>query len=237
MSHYICVTDMVEHIVRESARIFKGTTHEHDWYFYHDALSLMTAKESVAWMKYKGYYERWILPECGLLMDQKELKRYIGRPTGDTPEIMNWDSTLNKDVHESVKQHVHATITLDKDDPRKFSLATPIQGAHAYMRVLDPETGVCPSSKRIIEDTEKAFGPSLLEIIKAQGAVVPDDRAARDGHRAAAARIGAAVVTRGGNRPRKLALDDYGDVELHQDAIAGSRIKLEAYKAANNNIV
>jgi hypothetical protein len=46
---------MVEHIVVESARIYKGTKHEYDWMFYHDALSLMTAKETVKWMKEKDY--------------------------------------------------------------------------------------------------------------------------------------------------------------------------------------
>jgi hypothetical protein len=29
----------------------KGTTHEKDWVFYHDALSLMTANETMEWMK------------------------------------------------------------------------------------------------------------------------------------------------------------------------------------------
>jgi hypothetical protein len=65
------------------------------------------------------------LPECGLLEDQIDLKRFFGRPIGDTPEIMNWDNSLNKDVHESVNHHIQQTINLGKDDPRKFLLATP----------------------------------------------------------------------------------------------------------------
>ncbi len=47
LSQYVCITDMVEHIFLESAKLFKGTKHEHDWSFYHDALSLMTAKDTI----------------------------------------------------------------------------------------------------------------------------------------------------------------------------------------------
>jgi hypothetical protein len=43
-----------------------------DWYFYHDALSLMTAASTVVWMKNKTlvdgttYYSHWLLPKFGL---------------------------------------------------------------------------------------------------------------------------------------------------------------------------
>jgi hypothetical protein len=111
--------------------------------------------------------KKWILHQCGLLKDEKDLKQYYGQPVGDTPEIMTWDNLLNKDVHESVNYHVQATINLNKDDPKKFSLVTPNEGARAYMRVVHPSTGVCPSSDRIIQDTERAFGKVLLGIIVA----------------------------------------------------------------------
>ena len=29
----------------------RGTIHENDWYFYHDALSLMTATSMMKWME------------------------------------------------------------------------------------------------------------------------------------------------------------------------------------------
>jgi hypothetical protein len=38
---------MVEHTFVESAKLFKEPKHEHDWSFYHDALSLMTAKDTI----------------------------------------------------------------------------------------------------------------------------------------------------------------------------------------------
>jgi hypothetical protein len=227
LTQYVCITDMVEHIVFESARMFKGTTHEADWMFYHDALSLMTAKDTIKWMKEEGHYERWILPQCGLLEDEKDLKRYYGRPVGDTPEIMAWDNSLNKDVHECVNYHVQATINLEKDDPKKFSLATPKEGARAYMRVVHPSTGVCPSSDRIIQDTEQAFGKALLGIIACQGTVM-DESSLRSGHRADAARIGHEKKPMGGYRPRKLAADDYCTKLLHVDAQGCATVKVEA---------
>jgi hypothetical protein len=50
---------MVEPIVAELARIFEGTTHSHNCMFYHDdALTLLTAKGTIAWMK-----EEWMKEE------------------------------------------------------------------------------------------------------------------------------------------------------------------------------
>jgi hypothetical protein len=51
MSQYICVIQLVEHIVTESAKLFIGTQFEETWSFYHDALSLMTSHDTVQWMK------------------------------------------------------------------------------------------------------------------------------------------------------------------------------------------
>ena len=45
MSSYVVITDMVEHIIKESANLMQGTKHKNDWVFYHDALSLMKAKD------------------------------------------------------------------------------------------------------------------------------------------------------------------------------------------------
>ena len=51
---YNCVNDIIEHMVSEMKRVFKGTTHKNYCLFYHDALSLMTEKESSNWNKEKG---------------------------------------------------------------------------------------------------------------------------------------------------------------------------------------
>ena len=66
MNKYMCVTELVRDIYERSERAFVGTTHENDWYFYHDALSQMTAKSTREWMKEQGYYSRWLIPQLGL---------------------------------------------------------------------------------------------------------------------------------------------------------------------------
>jgi hypothetical protein len=129
MSAYVCITDLVEHIVAETQRLMKGTQHEDDWMFHHDALTLMTAKEMIVWMKEKGYFERWILPANGLHTDDATLKYYYCKPVGNSPEMMPWDTSLNQDVKCAVDRHVMNTADFSEDDPLKFSLSTPKRGA------------------------------------------------------------------------------------------------------------
>ena len=67
-----------------------GTVHENDWFFYHVALSLMTAKECKSWMERTlsscglNYMQKWLVPQNGL----KEGTVYEGRPVGNSPEFM-----------------------------------------------------------------------------------------------------------------------------------------------------
>ena len=231
MSPYICITSMIEHIIHETAATFKGTTHEDDWVFFHDALSLMTAKETVEWMRQKDYLKRWILPEQQLHFHDPQLKRYRYRPTGDGAELMSWDNSLNKDTHECTNWHIQLTTDYDDDDARKFSLSTPKRGSSAYRRLLHPVTGVVPSSKRILQDCDLVY-LSMRAVLEAKGCAI-SELSVRTGHRAVAARAGGAVGTRGGKRTRKQAEDDFGggDKATHVDAIDGVDIKLSAAKA------
>ena len=93
-----CITHMVEHIVKESSKFFKETKYEETWCFYHDALSLMTGKETVKWMKEKDYYKYWLIPTNNLQWED-DLKSYHGQPVGDCPELMTWDCSLNNGLH------------------------------------------------------------------------------------------------------------------------------------------
>jgi hypothetical protein len=95
------------------------------------------------------------------------------------------------------------------------------------MRVINPSTGVCSSSERIIQDTEKAFGAALLGIIACQGTMMHESFL-RSGHRAGAARIGREKKPSGGYQPRKLTADDYGTKLLHVDAQGCAAVKVEA---------
>jgi hypothetical protein len=83
---------------------FSDTKYSDSWMFYHDALSLMTAKSCIEWMKLqkignRTYYDCWLLPTHGC---NAEHKRYAGRPVGDRPEVMAWDCHLNKYVDDAV---------------------------------------------------------------------------------------------------------------------------------------
>ena len=55
MNKYCCIKELVTHIVEESEILFKGTDHEGNWFFFHDALTTMTSAETVAWMRSKNY--------------------------------------------------------------------------------------------------------------------------------------------------------------------------------------
>lgn len=133
MKKSMCINTLVKKIYASCEKVFDGTTHELDWRFYHDALSLMTADECRKFMAEEGIINRWILPENGLNAGTI----YEGRPVGNCPEIMPLDCNLNKDCHEGAKRQILYTNQLDKDDPRKFSLKTPKQGADTYRRLWD----------------------------------------------------------------------------------------------------
>ena len=76
---------MIEHMVSETKRAFKGATHKNSCLFYHDALSLMRAKETCKWIKEKGYEAMWILLEMDLFASDPFLKRYRGCPPVNSP--------------------------------------------------------------------------------------------------------------------------------------------------------
>ena len=121
MKKYVCVTELVKRIHHETRDAFVGTHHEEDWFFYHDALSLMTANETVAWMKYKGYYKQWLIPQLGCNGDTI----YRSRPVCNSLEWMPLDNALNNVIQQSISVHHAITAHLPDNDPCKFSIATP----------------------------------------------------------------------------------------------------------------
>ena len=66
MKALVDIRALVEHIYNESKAHFQGTVHEDNWFFCHDALSLMTATETVEWMQREGCCKHWMLPENDL---------------------------------------------------------------------------------------------------------------------------------------------------------------------------
>ena len=68
-----------------------------------------TAKDTLNWMKEKGYEVMWILPEMDIFTSNPVLKRYRSFPPGNIPELCNIDYCLNKDLHKAVDCHVRYT--------------------------------------------------------------------------------------------------------------------------------
>ena len=170
MKRTVSINTLVQQIYDNSKEIFKGTTYENDWYFYHDALSLMTSNSCRKFMTERGIINHWILPQNGLNGQTK----YEHRPVGNSPEMMPLDCSLNKDLHEGVGWLCAITTNLSSDDPKKFDKSTPKRARSAYLRAWDPrhEPDGFPSSKRIVEDIEKVVYDNLFKIYEARGAVV-----------------------------------------------------------------
>jgi len=167
LSGYALVTDMIRHIHDETKKMMAGTKHEDDWFFYHDALSLMTCAGTVEWMKEQedNLYERWLTP----MHFGKEFGRFANRPPGNSPEMMPWDNSLNKDLKDAVLFHVCLTYSLHEDDNKKFSLSTPGRTTKAFKRILE---GGLLSSSRIVHDVLGVLS-SLKKISAEAGGYVP----------------------------------------------------------------
>ena len=115
--------------------------------------------------------KRWLVPQLGLNAGTV----YQGRPVGNSPEFMPLDNSLNADITRSHDFHCRATASLHKDDPRRFSMATPktiSQGIHRLFQCDESQEGV-PSSSRIIHDCDQVWD-SMETVLAHDGAVVED---------------------------------------------------------------
>jgi hypothetical protein len=124
-------------MVNATEALMLGTKYEGRGVFYHDALTQLTCASTVNWMKEKGYYKYWILPETGLNANTK----YSSRPVGDSPELMPWDCSLIKDLDDSFRRHRAWTKKLDSNDPKKFCNSTPNRLDSSYIRLIDLDHG------------------------------------------------------------------------------------------------
>eukprot|EP00536_Pseudo-nitzschia_multiseries_P008689 jgi/Psemu1/21101/gm1.21101_g len=131
----VCVTEMIDYMFDQTNRIFGD-----EGFVYHDALVLMTCADSVSYMKEKGYYKHWILPELDLMGEQGgmggSLKLYCNRPVGNRPEANPLDTSLFSQLNRAVDQHVVLTQGFI-DENKKFSLATPTAVAEAESIAID----------------------------------------------------------------------------------------------------
>eukprot|EP00536_Pseudo-nitzschia_multiseries_P017310 jgi/Psemu1/50279/gm1.50279_g len=197
---------MIDYMFDQTKRIFGD-----EGFVYHDALVLMTCADSVSYMKEKGYYKHWILPELDIMGEQGgvggSLKLYRNRPVQNRPEANPLDTSLFSQLNRAVDQHVVLTQGFI-DENKKFSLATPTAVSRTYRRVWT----LHPKSETIVKDINKVLR-SFLEVAEAGGIAI-------DG---IGDRLGRRHLPRGqheGRGVRKLDIDCYdkGEIELHEDA-------------------
>ena len=55
MLKFCCITDLIRFMTKEEENLMKGSVHKDDFFIVHDDLVLMTAKETIQWMKEKNY--------------------------------------------------------------------------------------------------------------------------------------------------------------------------------------
>ena len=169
--------------MKEEENLMKGSVQEYDFFIFHYALVLMTAKETIKWTKEKNCSHRWLLP-MNILQDRTP---YDGRPVGNSPECMPLDNILNRDILQSFRFHcVLNRFLLDREGTTKeernvrFSLSTPKKISRRLKRIWESKMGTS-SLARIIQDVNLAL--KALEVFnRANGAAV-EGLADRNGHR------------------------------------------------------
>ena len=105
---YVCVTDLMDHVVAESQRLFEGTKYEHSFVIYHDALKQWWEPEAQAHLLTHG-----IGPERQLCIrgdtNDAVAKHYVNKLVGDSPEFCPLDSNLFSDYEFAMRQNLAHT--------------------------------------------------------------------------------------------------------------------------------
>ena len=223
MKKLVSIHSLVLRIYEETKKAFLGTENEDNFLFHHDALSLMTASDTLKWMKEEKILQHWILPEQGLNRGTS----YENCIPGNAPEFNALDSSLNRNIHSVVLEHVLFTASFNKTDKQKFSVSTPRQQDSAYLCLWDPslqlslgwDAGVT-GSHRIVEDMAQSRDDSILKQYSVWGIVIHGCGTCR-GDRNEKRDIG---ETRGGARSKK----PFSPAFIHEDAISAVNESLAA---------
>ena len=88
-------------MMKEADKLMKGSVHEDNFFIVHDALVLMTVKETIKWMKENNYSHSWFLPMNAF----HDGTPYAGRSVGNSPDFMPLDNSLNRDILHSLRFH------------------------------------------------------------------------------------------------------------------------------------
>ena len=128
MLKFCCTTDLIRFMMKEAENLMKGSVREDDSFIFHDTLVLMTAKDTIEWMKEKNCFHRWLLPMNGL----QDGTPYDVRPVGNSPEFMPLDNSLNRDILHSLRFHcvlsrfvIDGEGTDEEESNMRFSFSKP----------------------------------------------------------------------------------------------------------------
>ena len=100
-------------MMKEADKLMKGSVHEDDLFIVHDALVLMTSKETIKWMKENNYFHRCLMPMNGF----QDGTPYDGRPVGNIPGFMPLENSLNGYILHSFCFHsVLSRFVLDGEE-------------------------------------------------------------------------------------------------------------------------
>jgi len=130
MGSFVCVTEMMKHVMWESAAFFKGTNREECWRVYHDGLTTWMAVDAQEYLKTLknqdgstpliSFFNRQVLISRWSNEDERVATNYKSRITGNRHEKMPLDTQLFAGVSSDLLLNIVATRGLDKTDFRKF---------------------------------------------------------------------------------------------------------------------
>jgi hypothetical protein len=174
----VCITEIMDHVVCESQKLYAGTAGADRFLIFHDGLSQWWEKEAQEYL-----HTRWSFRDRQLRCngDTNKGTRYHNKVVGDSPELTRaLDSHGFADLKRSMLFHVGLSsvypLTIEGPDgepvpnPRRFNMGTPAEVERTMFRCWTLE----PTSDRIVEDILGL--PRVLDkIIEARGTVVPDE--------------------------------------------------------------
>ena len=118
----------------------KCSVNENDLFIVHDDLLLMTAKETITWIKENNYFHRWLLPMNGF----QDRTPYTRLPLDNTTKCMPLGNRLNRDIlHNS---HFHCVLSrfvldgegTDKEESNmRFIFSTPKETTRGLKRIWE----------------------------------------------------------------------------------------------------
>eukprot|EP00732_Lithocolla_globosa_P000473 Lithocolla_globosa_v1_NODE_141_length_5757_cov_121.254121.p2 type:complete len:335 gc:universal NODE_141_length_5757_cov_121.254121:3013-2009(-) len=166
--HTICITELMDHVVKHSKAVYAGTPAADTFLIFHDHLSQWWEADAQKYLHERhGFRDRQL--RC--LGDVNKGTRYEGKLVGDSPELCRGlDSHGFSDLKRSMDYHVAISSTYPITDSRRFGMGTPQEVESTMFRCWTLE----PRSERIVEDILGL--PRVLDkIIENDGCVVPDE--------------------------------------------------------------